>query len=79
MQKARRLTAVLLAVGNFFASVGFASAEDSMVRTVKPYQGIMLDVGSKQRRVTITSAAAKSAQAYRSNSWNNTGGGTYVN
>ena len=40
---------------------------------------LVLDVGSKQRRVTITSAAAKSAQAYRSNSWNNTGGGTYVN
>jgi hypothetical protein len=48
MQKARRLTAVALAVVNIFAAVGFAVAEDTMVRTVKPYQGIMLDVGSKQ-------------------------------
>jgi hypothetical protein len=48
MQKARRLTAVMLAAAGLAASVGFAAAEDMMVRTVKPYQGIMLDVGSKQ-------------------------------
>ena len=48
MQKARRLTAVILAAAGLVASAGFAAAEDNMVRTVKPYQGIMLDVGSKQ-------------------------------
>lgn len=48
MQKARRLTAVILAAAGLVASAGFAAAEDNMARTVKPYQGIMLDVGSKQ-------------------------------
>jgi hypothetical protein len=48
MQKARLVTAVMLAAAGLVASVGFAAAEDTMVRTVKPYQGIMLDVGSKQ-------------------------------
>jgi hypothetical protein len=48
MQKARRFAAALLAAASLSASVGYAAAEDNMVRTVKPYQGIMLDVGSKQ-------------------------------
>lgn len=48
MQKVRRLTVVLLAAAGLVASAGYAAAEDNMVRTVKPYQGIMLDVGSKQ-------------------------------
>jgi hypothetical protein len=48
MQKARRLTAVMLAAAGLAVSAGFAAAENATVRTVKPYQGIMLDVGSKQ-------------------------------
>ena len=48
MQNARRLTALMLAAASLVASASFAAAEDATVRTVKPYQGIMLDVGSKQ-------------------------------
>jgi hypothetical protein len=48
MQKARRIVAVTLAAAGFVASAGLASAGEATVQSVKPYQGIMLDVGSKQ-------------------------------
>lgn len=48
MQNARRLLAITLAAAGFVASGSLACAEDLAVRSVKPYQGIMLDLGSKQ-------------------------------
>ncbi len=47
MQNSHRIAAVALAAG-LIASAGAASAEPSAVHAVKPYQGIMLNVGSKQ-------------------------------
>ncbi|MCI4677201.1 hypothetical protein K9U39_13135 [Rhodoblastus acidophilus] len=48
MQNARHLLAATLAAAGLFASAGLASARDNTAQTVKPYQGVMLDVGSKQ-------------------------------
>ena len=48
MKNARRFSLLALAAGALLASASVASAEDLAVRGVKPYHGIMLDVGSKQ-------------------------------
>jgi hypothetical protein len=70
MHNTRRIAAVALAAG-LIVSAGAAAAEPSAVHAVKPYQGIMLDVGSKQLGGYFVNAAGRCklsvtiADAYR--------------
>ncbi|HUO53911.1 MAG TPA: hypothetical protein VMU18_04165 [Rhodoblastus sp.] len=48
MKIARHLATLAIAAFSVAAVTGVACAEDNVMHGVKPYQGIMLDVGSKQ-------------------------------
>jgi hypothetical protein len=71
MRNTRLFLATALAAAGLGVSTGLAIAGDSTAHTVKPYQGIMLDVGSKQIGGYFTAADGRCklniiiADAYR--------------